>query len=94
VRVRALVWKTVLVEKIIDKHGVWPDEVEEVIYEDAGKEVRRISGERYAVFGSSGDGRLLFIVLDRASEHGEFVVVTARDMTEREKRAYRRRARR
>jgi hypothetical protein len=36
----------------------------------------------------------LFIVLDRASEHGEFVVVTARDMTEREKRAYRRRARR
>ncbi len=92
-RIRALVWKDVLVEKIVDKHDVCPDEVEEVVYEDSTKEVRRIGQERYGVFGQTEDGRYLFIVLDRDDDPGDFVVVTARDMTDKEKRAFRRQKR-
>jgi len=73
------------------RHGVSPDEVEEVVYDDDLREARRIHSGRYAVFGRTAAGRMLFIVLDRFEEEPDhFTVVTSREMTSREKRALRR----
>jgi len=85
----SLYWKDHIVEKIICDHGVMPEEVEEVIYE-GDLEVRRFHENRYLIWGQSLSGRYLFAVLEEESK-GVFVPLTARDMTNAEKRAYRKR---
>lgn len=84
-----LYWKECLVEKMITKHGVMPDEVEEVLENDP--EIRKgpKNKNRYYVYGQSTAGRYLFIIID--NETDGTVPVTARDMTPKEKRSYRRR---
>jgi hypothetical protein len=71
-----LYWKDHIVEKIIEKHGVTPDEVEEVIHE-GNPEIRK-------------SGKIRYLVLEEESQ-GVFVPLTARDMTESEKRAFKKR---
>ena len=88
-RIEYLYWKDHIVEKIIERHGVTPDEVEEVIY-DGDPEIRKSGKIRYLIWGKSRAGRYLFIVLEEESQ-GVFVPLTARDMTESEKRAFRKR---
>ncbi len=87
--IESLYWKDPIVEKIIGKHGVQPAEVEEMIFE-GNPEVRKQS-ERYLLYGQTFSGRYLFVVLDKGVEAGEFVVVTARDMFENEKRSFKKR---
>ncbi len=66
-----------------------PKKVEDTIGDDPWVERRR-GRQRYHVYGQTSGGRYLFIVLDR--ENGAlFYVVTARDMTKREKNYYRQR---
>lgn len=84
-----LYWKNHLLEKILEKHGVIPEEIEEVI-EDDKCEVRKSGKHRYLIFGQSYSGRYLLVVLDEESK-GVFVPLTARDMTESEKRTFKRR---
>jgi uncharacterized DUF497 family protein len=84
-------WKDYIVDKIIERHAVTPDEVEEVIY-DSDPEIRRFGKNRYLIWGQSCAGRYLFIVVEEES-HGVFVPLTARDMTESEKRAFKKRQR-
>lgn len=86
-----LYWKDELREKILYKHGVTQEEVEEVIYKPKS-EARKHGSNRYLVFGQTQDGRYLFIVLDE-EEKGIFTPVTARDMTMSEKHAYKKRQR-
>jgi len=70
-------------------HGVKPTEVEEVLWDDPWFEKRR-GRQRYQVFGQTDGGRYLMVVLAR--EYSSiFYVVTARDMTQAEKRYYQRR---
>jgi uncharacterized protein len=81
-----LIWTDENVDHLAD-HYVGPREVEDVIWDDPWFERRR-GRQRYQVFGQTSGGRYLFIVLDR--EHDTvFYVVTARDMTTREKNYYR-----
>ena len=90
-RIEYLYWKNHIVEKIVERHGVMPDEVEEVISE-GNPEIRKSGKIRYLVWGQSGAGRYLFIVLEEESQ-GVFVPLTARDMSESEKRTFKKRQR-
>ncbi len=72
----------------IARHGVAPGEVWEVC-EDPLHLAHREERDRYRVYGQTADGRYLFLVL----EHQQGTVykpITARDMTEAERRNYRR----
>lgn len=84
-----LYWKDHIVEKITQRHGVTPEEVDEVVYEWT-PEVRRSSKNRYLLWGQSRAGRYLLIVLEEESK-GVFVPLTARGMSEAEKKAFRKR---
>ena len=93
-KVQDIIWLFEVEEKIIRKHRVWPDEVEEVL--QAEPHVRFIErgyrpGEDvYAAFGQATSGRYLavYFILKRPSSA---LIITARDMTDKEKRAYGRR---
>ena len=70
----------------IARHGVTPDEVDEVLF-DEGSTLRRSRSSRYRLYGRTGAGRRVLVVLD---DEGERVaaVVTARDVTDTERRTY------
>lgn len=78
-------------EAHIARHGVAPEEVEEAIYGsprwvDKGREGTRL------VYGRSSRGRGLFVVLSESRDGRDFVV-TARELTPREKRVLREKGR-
>jgi uncharacterized DUF497 family protein len=74
-------------ESHIARHGVEASEVEEVFRHDPY--VRRGRHDRYLAYGATSNGRHLFVVLVRRGK-GVVRVITARDMTTRERKAYRR----
>jgi len=84
-----LYWKNHIVDKIIERHGVCPEEVEEVILEDE-PEVVRHGQDRYLIQGQTAAGRYLFIVLEQESK-GIYVPITARDMSVKEKQSFKKR---
>ena len=72
----------------IARHDVVPEEVEEALVDDPL--VLRTGDGRYLAYGKTGDGRPLFVVL--VSKAGGIVrPLTARAMTDAERRLYRRR---
>ncbi len=83
----AFEWDEENIEHIL-RHNVVPDEVEEACINKP--HVRRTADKRYLVYGVTYSGRYLFIVgINKGKE--VFRVITARDMTEREKFFYKRR---
>lgn len=73
----------------IARHGVEPGEAEELF---RGRLYVRRAGERHIVLGVTGTGRRLFAVVVRLP--GPVIrIVTARDMDEKERRLFERRAR-
>ena len=78
----------------ISRHGVLPEEVEEIVYEDChpSRIVRvrrpRIRESRWLVFGQTCDGRYLLAVVAPYPQRGVWRAVTARDMTSHTKRRY------
>lgn len=81
-----LIWTDDNVDHLAE-HGVTPREVQDVIWDDPRFERRR-GRQRYHVYGQTSGGRYLFVVLEREYDI-VFYVVTARDMTNREKNYYR-----
>jgi uncharacterized DUF497 family protein len=79
-------------EAHIARHGVRPSEVEQTLY---GRPRLSIRGrkETVLVLGTSNEGRHLLVVVAEASDGRDFVV-TARDMTDTEKRLFREKAER
>ncbi|HLG10727.1 MAG TPA: BrnT family toxin [Dehalococcoidia bacterium] len=77
-----------ILDKIESVHGVLFGEVEEAIY-STRRHVRRGREGLYKVFSQTEAGRYLLVVLADKSE-GLWRVVTARQMTTREKALYRR----
>jgi len=72
----------------ISNHLVSPEEVEEVLFNDVDPSLMMRGKEgRYLAYGKTHGGRLLFIVC--ASKYKKTKIITARDMTEKEKRFYR-----
>jgi len=69
-------------------HGVTPDEVWEVCA-DPLHIAHREGRNRYRLYGQTVDGRYLFVVLEYIGDT-VYKPITARDMSEGEKRGYRR----
>ena len=89
-RLREVIWKIQFIEKLRDKHGVVPKEVESVIF---GKphvlrvKKGRVKGEDvYEAFGQTSDGRYLVVFFIHKSEAA--LPISARDMTHSERRYY------
>lgn len=90
-RIAELFWNDGNVDHLWASHRVTPDEVEEVVFGiDGEPAVYRVlrDGHNYKIFGETGGGRLLLMVGSFLPD-GRFRVFAARDMDEREKRAYR-----
>jgi hypothetical protein len=75
----------------IARHGVTPDEVEEALYSQPRLVQPGREGTRLVYCGTTA-GRYLLVVVAEAPDGRDFIV-TARGMTEMEKRAFRRRGR-
>jgi len=74
----------------ISNHMVSPEEVEEVLFNDVDTPLMMRGEEgKYLAYGKTYGGRLLFIVW--VSKYKKTKIITSRDMTEKEKRFYRRR---
>lgn len=90
-QIHRLTWPTDRVDHIAT-HGVTPTEVEEVCF-GAGPLVQRAKSEGenpvYYVLGRTASGRYLFCVVIRFPD-GTGYPVTARSMTDNEKKRYRR----
>jgi uncharacterized protein len=74
-------------EAHIARHGVQPSEVEQALY---GRPRLSTTGRKGTtlVLGTSNEGRHLLVVVTEAADGRDFVV-TARDMTDSEKRLFR-----
>ena len=88
-RLEALEIDDDILDKIEFKHGVQFEEVEEACLSDE-REVRRTRDGLYKLFAQTDSGRYLFVVLIPVGD-GVWRIVTAREMAESEKPAYRRR---
>ena len=86
-RIRIFEWDIRTIDHIT-RHGVSPEEVEEACYYRPF--VLKGRGGLYLIYGRSRDGRYLFIVA-RYQGSGVIRIVTARDMTEAEKKLCQRR---
>ena len=84
VRIEWFVWNARNVEHVL-RHAVYPNEVDEIL---AGKHrtVTTHSG-RYILLGRSDAGRYLSVIFEPLGA-GRGRVVTAREMTETERRRY------
>jgi uncharacterized DUF497 family protein len=88
VRIEALEISDTVLEKIESKHGVTFEECEEAV-QSGERHVRRGRDGLYKTFSRTAAGRYVLVVL-AAREAGLFAIVTARDMSETERRLYRR----
>ena len=78
-------------EDHIAAHNVTPEEVEQVLYARPRLVLKGAEGTEYA-FGTTDVGRYLLVVLVESID-GRAYVVTARDMTDAERQAFRRKGR-
>ncbi len=76
-----------ILDKIESKHGVSFSEVEEACSSDK-RHIRKSTDGLYKVFSRAYAGRFLLVVLVDMGD-GCWKVVTARDMTDSERRLYR-----
>ena len=83
------IWPEQRIEHIA-RHGVTPEEVEQVCFEKSLVQQAKSEGENpvYYVQGQTEAGRYLFCVVIRFPD-GKGYPVTAREMTEKEKRRFR-----
>jgi uncharacterized DUF497 family protein len=82
-RIEGFIWREWVIEKLLARHSVTPDEVEEVFFNSPLK-VRKASSGKYLLYGTSNRGRYLFVVF--AWVETKVRVITARDMTKAERR--------
>lgn len=69
----------------IAEHDVLPEEVEQVC--NSNPFVRKARNETLAVYGQSDEGRYLMVFLGKRGKH-VYYPITARDMTDRERRTF------
>jgi uncharacterized DUF497 family protein len=90
-KIVGLIWLEEIVEKLEVKHRVIPEEVEQVFRRQPG--IRRMNrghyrGEDvYRALGQTDAGRYLVVFFIHKTTH-EALVLSARDMDDKERRAY------
>jgi uncharacterized DUF497 family protein len=78
----------------ISRHGVEPEEIEEIVYEECHPSWigqvrgRRIREPRWVVLGQTCDGRYLLAIVAPYPQRGVWRAVTARDLGDRARRRY------
>jgi len=85
---RYFLWPTGVPEKLESKHGVTEDEVEEAFFAQFAK-VRRQRAARHYLLSQTDSGRYLIVWFDW-SPPDTAIIVSARDMTTKERRLFRR----
>lgn len=89
-KIGRLIWDENNVQHLWHSHQVSPEEVFEAVfgppYEDADITTER-DGDYIVIYGATASGRLLKLVGDRVGDG--LRIFSARDMSKREKRAYR-----
>ena len=89
--IRDIIWREEVEDKIIRKHGVWPDEAEQALTNRPHvrfmEQGHRPGEDLYAAFGQTNAGRYLTIYFLLKSQNTA-LIVTAREMTTKEIRAY------
>jgi uncharacterized protein len=85
-KVNTFEWNEDNEDHIISKHQVWPEEVEELF--SYKHHVRKTKDKKYLVYGQTSSGRYLSVVVILKPKN-KIKVITARDMTDKEKRAFR-----
>ena len=98
-RYKDVIWRDEIIEKIAVKHDVETWEVEEVLGGNPRIRFRkkgyRQGEDLYTAMGQTEEGRYLFIVLIQKPANSErptnqALIVSARDMTETERKQYER----
>ena len=88
-----IIWKEQFVIKLEEKHQVFTDEVEDVLFDKPfirRIEKGRIKGEDlYVAYGQTESGRYLVVFCVNKKRHAA-LPISARDMTQSEKRYYER----
>jgi len=82
VRIKGLNWDKRNVFHIA-RHGITVKDVEDVC---SGKHIARKVKDRYLIYGETKAGRHIFIVLEKTGDN--FKPITARDVSESEKKIY------
>ena len=90
-KIRECLWLDEFVDKIIRKHRVSPEEVEEVFSRDLlirRVETGKVKGEDlFVAFGTTDSGRYLTVLFVRKKDK-RALVISAREMTKGERRKY------
>src|SRR5690349_13269740 len=86
-QIEGFIWLEWVIEKIWVKHGVTLEEVEEAFYNPPYRVLQAQEG-KYRFYGCAESGRYLFVVFVRQGR--QVRVITARDMTDAERRFYNR----
>lgn len=90
-KIRECLWLDEFVDKIIRKHRVSPEEVEEVFSRDPlirRVETGKVKGEDlFVAFGTTDSGRYLTVLFVRKKDK-RALVISAREMTKSERRKY------
>lgn len=93
-KIKSVVWRTEVIDKIERKHGVTVEEVEEIfkpgtIYRRGPRGKKRKGEDVYKAYGQTDAGRYLFVVfiykLDQRA-----LILSARAMDEKERDLYHR----
>ena len=90
-KIKECLWLDKFVDKIVRKHNVTPEEVEQVLSKEPA--VHRLEGghvkgeDLFIVFGRTDAGRYLSILL-LLKKDKRALVISARDMTKRERKKY------
>ncbi len=91
IKISEAIWLEEIEDKIIRKHQVWPSEVEQTLLNQPHirfmEQGHRPDENLYAAFDQTDGGRYLavYFILKPANVA---LIITARDMTDKEKRAY------
>ncbi|MBI1748866.1 MAG: BrnT family toxin [Acidobacteria bacterium] len=90
-RIEAIIWKPNVVDKLIRKHGVSVEEVEQVFrnrpriyFQERGM---RQGEDVYRALGRADEGRYLMVIFIYKG-HGDALVITARGLDGEERRQY------
>lgn len=95
-RVKRIIWLPQIEDKLIRKHRVLVEEVEEVLFDPPYAHIRFVEkgyqqGEdMYVAYGQTAESRYLVVFFIRKSS-GEALIISARDMDRKERRLYGRR---
>ena len=90
-KITSIIWLPAVIEKLAIKHGVIPEEVEEVLRRDPiyrrGPKGKRRGENLYYAYGQTEAGRYLFVVF--IYKHNcRTLILSARDMTGGERQLY------